>query len=253
VTDADGLPVRTLTGPTAAGVHRINWDLRDQPVTRGRPRAEGDEDNPFADEPTGPLVLPGRFGVSLAQRVDGVVTPLPGTVTFNVVADGVGALPETDRKELAEFQRQAARLQRGLNAALGSANELTGRLEQAKQALDRTPAADEKTRTAARSLIRANRDVLRALVGDSAMRARNENTQTSIAERVGAVVEATRFAIAKPTGTQREAYRVASADLAPVIDKLRKMIETDVKELEKAMDAAGVPWTTGRLPAWTDK
>jgi photosystem II stability/assembly factor-like uncharacterized protein len=253
VTDADGRPIRTLNGPTAAGVHRVNWDLRDQPVTRGRPRAEGDEDNPFADEPTGPLVLPGRFTVSLAQRVNGAVTPLPGSVTVNVVADGVGALPEADRKELAEFQRQAARLQRGLNAALGSANELAGRLEQAKQALDRTPAADEKTRTTARSLIRADQSVLRALVGDSALRARNENTPTSIAERVTAVVEATRFAIAKPTGTQREAYRVASADLAREVERLRKLIETDFKELEKAMDAAGVPWTTGRLPAWTDR
>ncbi|HTK77095.1 MAG TPA: hypothetical protein VL371_17650, partial [Gemmataceae bacterium] len=209
--------------------------------------------NPFADEPTGPLVLPGRFSVSLAQRVDGVVTPVPGSVTFNVVADGAGTLSEADRKELAEFQRQAARLQRGLNAALGSANELAGRLEQARQALDRTPAADETSRTAARNLIRANRDVLRALIGDSGLRARNENTPTSIAERVGAVVEATRFAIAKPTGTQREAYRVASADLTREIEKLRKIIETDVKELEKAMDAAGVPWTPGRLPAWTDR
>src|SRR5207249_10871452 len=89
VTDADGRPVRTLTGPTAAGVHGVNWDLREQPVTRGRPRAEGDEDNPFADEPTGPLVLPGRFSVALAQRVDGVVTPLPGSMSFSVVADGV--------------------------------------------------------------------------------------------------------------------------------------------------------------------
>jgi hypothetical protein len=26
-----------------------------------------------------------------------------------------------------------------------------------------------------------------------------------------------------------------------------------VKELEKALDAAGAPWTPGRLPAWTDK
>ena len=102
-------------------------------------------------------------------------------------------------------------------------------------------------------MIRTNRDILRALVGDPALRARNENTPTSIAERVGAVVEATRFAIAKPTGTQREAHRVASADLAREIDKLRKLMETDVKELEKAMDAAGVPWTPGRLPAWTDK
>ena len=32
--------------------------MREQPVTRGRPRAEGDEDNPFADEPTKERVWP---------------------------------------------------------------------------------------------------------------------------------------------------------------------------------------------------
>src|SRR5439155_8103124 len=116
--------------------------------------------------------------------VEGVVTPLAGPVSFTVVADGVAALPETDRKELAEFQRQAARLQRALNGALGTANELATRLEQAKQALDQTPAADAKWRDAARALIRRNQEILRALRGDAALRARNENTPPSIAERV---------------------------------------------------------------------
>ena len=74
-----------------------------------------------------------------------------------------------------------------------------------------------------------------------------------VAERVGVVVGATRFAIAKPTGTQREAYRVASADLAREVAKLRTLIDVDAKELAKALDAAGAPWTPGRLPAWTDK
>ena len=30
--------------------------------------------------------------------------------------------------------------------------------------------------------------------------------------------------------------------------KLKKLIEVDLKELEKAMDEAGAPWTPGRVP-----
>jgi flagellar biosynthesis/type III secretory pathway chaperone len=172
---------------------------------------------------------------------------------FTVVADGAGMLPEPERKELADFQRSAARLQRAFNGALGAANELATRLEQDKQALDQAPAADSKTRESVRSLTKQTQELLRALRGDVLLRERNENVPPAIADRVAAVVDATRFLIARPTGTQREAYRVASTDLAREVAKLRKLIDVDVKELEKALDAAGAPWTPGRLPAWTDK
>jgi photosystem II stability/assembly factor-like uncharacterized protein len=253
VTDVDGKPIRTVTGPAAAGLHRVNWDLRDPSASPPRPRSPEAEEDPFAEESNGPLVLPGRYAVSLAQRVEGVVTPLAGPVIFTVVADGAGAVPEADRKELADFQRQAARLQRALTAATGTANELATRLEAARKVLDQTPAADAKMRESVRVLIRKNQEVLRELRGDTVLRGRNENTPESIAERVGVVVGATRLAVVKPTGTQREAYRLASADLARVVTKLRSLMEKDVKELEKAMDAAGAPWTPGRLPEWNDQ
>ncbi len=35
--------------------------------------------------------------------------------------------------------------------------------------------------------------------------------------------------------------------------KLRSLIEKDLKEIEKVLDAAGAPWTIGRLPEWKGK
>jgi hypothetical protein len=34
------------------------------------------------------------------------------------------------------------------------------------------------------------------------------------------------------------------------VPKLRKLIETDLKAIEKQLDAAGAPYTPGRLPEW---
>jgi hypothetical protein len=34
------------------------------------------------------------------------------------------------------------------------------------------------------------------------------------------------------------------------IPKLRKLVESDMKALEKQLDAAGAPYTPGRLPDW---
>jgi hypothetical protein len=47
-----------------------------------------------------------------------------------------------------------------------------------------------------------------------------------------------------------EQYQLASDLLAAEIPKLRKLFDTDIKALEKQLDAAGAPPTPGRLPDW---
>src|SRR5207249_4079747 len=46
IADAKGQPVRVLSGPASAGVHRVTWDLRLPAVNLPRPTSatEGDED-----------------------------------------------------------------------------------------------------------------------------------------------------------------------------------------------------------------
>jgi hypothetical protein len=158
-----------------------------------------------------------------------------------------------ERKALFEFQLQVARLQRAVSGALEAANSLNGRLEQIRRAVDHTPAVDAKWKEAVRSLEKRNHDILRALRGDVALRARNENTPVSIVERVGEIVESQRLALARPTTTQREQYRIASHEFAGELGKLRSLIDVDLRQLEKALDAAGAPWTPGRLPQWGDQ
>ena len=47
-----------------------------------------------------------------------------------------------------------------------------------------------------------------------------------------------------------EQYQIASDGLAAEIPKLRKLVEVDIRALEKQLDAAGAPPTPGRLPDW---
>ena len=37
-----------------------------------------------------------------------------------------------------------------------------------------------------------------------------------------------------------------------MLGRLRPLIEGDLARLEKAMEAAGAPWTPGRIPEWKD-
>jgi photosystem II stability/assembly factor-like uncharacterized protein len=67
VTDEDGKTLRQLNGPTAAGLHRVSWDLR-----------------PEGGAASG-LVKPGKYKVSLGKLVKDVLTPLGEPQVFEVV------------------------------------------------------------------------------------------------------------------------------------------------------------------------
>jgi photosystem II stability/assembly factor-like uncharacterized protein len=253
ITDTSGAPVRTLTGPVTQGFHRVSWDLRWPAASLPRPRPPEVDDDLFFEVPGGPLIMPGVYRVTLAKRVEGVVTPLAGPQEFSVLVNGASAMDPADRKALFEFQQKVARLQRAVAGALEAANSFNGRLEQIKRALDQTPSVAPKWQETARSLEKRLNDILRALRGDMALRARNENTPVSIAERVGTIVEEQRLSLARPTTTQREVYQIASDEFAAELGKLRALIDGDLKGLEKALDLAGAPWTPGRLPEWREK
>ena len=60
----------------------------------------------------------------------------------------------------------------------------------------------------------------------------------------------TRGTTGRPTRTALEQYQIASGELAVEVPKLRKLIETDLKAIEKQLDAAGASYTPGRLPDW---
>jgi hypothetical protein len=58
---------------------------------------------------------------------------------------------------------------------------------------------------------------------------------------------------ARPTQTQQHQYTAAAQDFEAVLTQLRQLIEVDVSRLEKQLEAAGAPWTPGRIPEWRDR
>jgi hypothetical protein len=239
VTDAEGNVVRTVTGPTGAGTHRVHWDLRDPSasLTAG----------------AGPLVAPGQYKVTLHQRVGGVASELAGPVEFNVVIDTLGAPDAEAVKEQVAFHRQVMKLRKAVTGSDTVANEIATRLEQIRQALDAAPKADEASKKEVREMIARNRDILRALRGDTELRRRSEPVPPSISERIGYAANTSDEALAKPTGTAKQQYDIAAKEFTAQLAKLRQLVETDLPALEKKLDGFGAPLTPGRLPVWDEE
>ncbi len=252
IIDGSGRVVRRLNGPVTAGMQRVSWDLRYPPATLPPPPNPEGED-PFGEGPSGPLVMPGTYKVSVAKRIDGVMTPLSQPQEFQVVVEGQGGLSASDRAALVEFQQKVARLQRAVQGALDAANALKPRLALIKRALLETPLAGDKLLDDAAALDKRTNEILRALRGDNALRARNINLPASINERVGDIVGSQRMSTSRPTQTQVNQYTAAAQEFETTLAQLRQLIEGDLARLEKQMEAAGAPWTPGRIPEWKDQ
>jgi photosystem II stability/assembly factor-like uncharacterized protein len=252
VSDSSGRVVRRLTGPVTAGMQRVAWDLR-YPAATLPPPPNPDGEDPFNEGPAGPLVMPGTYKVSLAKRVDGVITSLGQSQEFQVVVDGQERMTPADRTNLVEFQQKVARLQRAVQGASATANALKPRLVAIRRALLETPAAPEKLMSDAAALDKRTNEILRALSGDQALRQRNMNLPPSISERVGDIVGSQRMSTSRPTQTQMDQYAHAAQEFETTLNQLRQLIEGDLSRLEKQMEAAGAPWTPGRIPDWKDQ
>jgi hypothetical protein len=149
------------------------------------------------------------------------------------------------------FAQKTARLQRAVLGAKEAIDETTPRLKRLKKALDDAPAADGALAGEVRALEGRLRDLGLKLDGGSARQRYQEPVPASIATRVQGIVDAHWTTTQAPTGTMRRAYEQSAADFAPLLADLTRLIESDLPALERKADAAGAPWTPGRVPRWT--
>ncbi len=269
--DASGMVVRRLEAPATRGIHRVTWDLRAPAAAlpppavaatgggRGGRGGAGGGAGGGGDEEMQPmgggrggaqgaLVVPGKYTVTMAKRVEGVITPLVGSQAFEVVPEG----PSTreDRAALADFQEKLTRMQKALTATQQSAVEARTRLEAIRRAVDSTPSLPLKLHEQVLAMEKTLAEITKALTGDPVPRQYNEGSPASISEHAQAAGRAVMQSTAKPTRTALEQYQIASDELGAEVAKLKKLIDTDMKGLEKQLDAAGAPPTPGRLPEW---
>ena len=197
--------------------------------------------------------MPGTYKVSLAKRVDGVITSLGQAQEFQVIVEGQERMSPADRANLVEFQQKVARLQRAVQGASATANALKPRLVAIRRALLETPAAPEKLLSDASALDKRTNEILRALQGDQALRQRNMNLPPSISERVGDIVGSQRMSTARPTQTQIDQYAAAAQEFETALNQLRQLIEGDLAQAGKTDGSCRRPWTPGRIPEWKDQ
>ena len=206
-----------------------------------------EEPNLVSPPPAGPLVTPGKYTVRLARRIDGVETVLGEPQTFNVVPLYLSTMNESDRKEVLEFQKRAAKLQREVMGAEKVVSDALARIPYIRKALDEVEGADAQLTARVNAVDTALRDIAEVIGGDAVRRQRSEPTPPSLLDRVNNAVSGL-LTTQPPTQTYRESLRLAEDQFAPLAAKIRQTIEVELAAIEKQLNAIGAPWTPGRLP-----
>jgi len=231
IKDMEGNVVNRLTGPTSAGFHRVNWNLRYSSLS--------------STGGSGPFVTPGKYAITAEKRIRDEVMTLGSPQMVEVVPILTPSLPAQDREAVLQFYMTAGELQRAIRGANGKANEVLSQLVEIKQALNRSGKGTTQLFEEARGLELKLKDTRELLLGNTAKSRYNEPDRLSIMSRVNSAMNAMGSTYG-PTQTHRRDYEIAQEEFETVLGQVKKLIEVDFVNLQRNLEAAGLPWTSGR-------
>jgi len=240
--DSTGKHIRDLTVNAKPGMHRATWDLRLAPPYFN-PRATGNR-----GQPTGAFVLAGRYVARLSLGGKDSVTATSVETPIIVNPDPLIPLNPAEYRALWAMRVSSGAQQAKVQAVVRTAELLKDQMTEAKAALKSNAAPDSLT-TQANAIDKEVDDILlkvRGRQGPDSSDVDDKKFHPSIQDRVNQVASEIGDVTSPPTQIQRETLELAMKDLEREAGRLNALLTGKVPALNRALDAAGVPWTVGR-------
>lgn len=196
--------------------------------------------------PFAPMATPGTYTVRMSRRMDGVLTDYGLEQTFRVESIREPALPGAAPVTAVAFQRRIAELERqvqGAGAAIAAAEK---QLKAAREALLRSKVGDSTLDDEVRSLEDRLAGLKLTLLGSTTRELMGDPGPVSIKRRVDVATMGNRYSMYGPTPTHRRSVEIAEEEFAGLRSDLERLLEIDLRGLERRLESAGVPWTPGR-------
>ena len=251
ITDEAGNVVRKLTKSAGSGLQRMTWNLR-KPNTRPVKVKDGKYD-PLSMGGSAMPVLPGKYFVCIAQVVRGETTELAGPKAFIVKPLNNATLPAKDRKEVMDFYKKLAELNRVVSGTENFAEDLMDRIKNDKQAAQRSLNTSTELMSKITDVESRLDDVLWKFNGQKPKASQEENIPAipSINDRMGSIMWVHYRSTAGITQSQRDIFKILKEEFPPVLNQLKAILNTDIPAIEKELESIGAPYTPGRIPVWT--
>lgn len=255
IRDTDGNIIRRITQNPSKGINRVNWDLR---YNNPSATSVSGSFNPIAGSSgrrgggSGLLVMPGEYTVDLALWHQGELKQLAGSTKFLTKKPELVTLPAANYKENIQFAREVSRLSVAMTGTTRLTNEMISKVEHIKQAIYATPEADQSLMDKARVLGKELEEINFLLNGVQPKASREETppAQVPLNIRLSSVSYGFVGNLSAITATEKESLAILKEEFPPVLEKLTKLVETDIPSLEEELTKLNAPWTPGRMPVW---
>jgi hypothetical protein len=250
VSDAEGQAIRTIKQPVKAGVQRVVWDFRASPVGPISLTGEG-EYVPWETPERGYMVPPGTYRVAMYRYQDTTLSQVGSLQDLTCNPINIASLPAEDLDALDEFNQKVAKLARAISAADTHRGQLQKNLPFLEQAVLSVPRLEERWLAELSNITTQLREVNELLNGDRLLVMDEGQPRMSLKGRTDLIVGALWSTTSGVTGTFERAYREASDDFGGALAALRRA-DASVRRLEDELEAAGAPYTPGRMPVWEE-
>lgn len=238
IKDEDGNIVRKLTSGYRTGINRMTWSGRypDVRPANGR-RSPGD----------GIMAMPGKYTVTIFRHHNGDTKQLTDPEPFELKALEGATLPATNREALVAFQKETADFQRvffGATSMLNDASEKVSAMQKAVLALT-DPSAEWLGEL--KKMEKSIADIRKEIYGDRLATELDIDTEPSISSRLNGMAYAMYGSTSAPTKTMHDQLAIAKEAFGPVFQQIKTLVNTDIKAMENKLEAAGAPYTPGRM------
>jgi hypothetical protein len=195
------------------------------------------------------LAEPGRYTVSLAKRINGVLNDLGQEQSFDVVPTVERGQPGASPDVVVAFNLRVDDLRRQVQGAGSSVAATLTELGAIKATLLRSGAPAALHEEAHR--LEVEFKTLKDLMGGNERRDNyNDIGPVPISARITHALMGTYRSTYGPTPDHVRSIEIAESGFADVRSRMDRVIDTDLPALRARLDEHGVPWTPGRgVPA----
>lgn len=225
------------------------WDFR-TPTTSPVNLNPASNDNVFASNDVGHLVAPGTYTVTLSKYSEGKVTDLSETASFQVKLLPGNSLPAEDPAAVAAWKARIFELRRAAEGARNMLSESQNRLKYLKAAVQSVPASGDRFLPKISEAEADIRALSERFFGDNVKGRLDIDTPPSVMSRLYNALYDGYGSTGTPTATMNNELELAEADFGGILEDLKRIWKERITPLEQELEAAGAPYTPGRMPGW---
>ena len=237
IKDQDNNIVNTIKGSNQKGFNRANWKLN-YPDKTGI-RITGRNSNRRTT-----LATPGNYSVTLAKKIDGIVTNLTEPKSFEVIPLGKGALKGKSYDEINSFRKDYHGFAQDLKATNTKLSNNMKLLDAMKLALNKSENVNTDLYSRVRKLKENLLSIDKELSGDKTKAEIGEPSDPNANSRSNMYASILSNSTYGPTEHHIEMFNNSKKRLDRVKVKL-KDIEPSIDQLLSDLKDAGAPWIEG--------